>query len=38
MEEIKERLREIIDVNINVKTLKKDLPKFAKKYGENLLC
>jgi GTP-sensing pleiotropic transcriptional regulator CodY len=38
MEEIKERLRNVIEVNISVNTIKKDLHRFSNKYGENLLC
>lgn len=38
LEEVKERLRNETEVNISVKTLKKDLQKFSKKYGENFLC
>lgn len=38
IEQIKERLMDVTEVNISVKTLKKDLQIFSKKYGENLLC
>ena len=38
MEQIKERLRDITEINISVKTIKRNLPRFSKKYRENLLC
>ncbi len=38
MEQIKEKLREVTEVNLSAKTINKDLQKFSKKYGENLFC
>ncbi|MDH5414963.1 MAG: hypothetical protein OEW87_12560 [Flavobacteriaceae bacterium] len=38
LEQIKERLQAVTEINLSVRTIQQDLKKFSKKYGENLLC